>query len=129
MTLGEGIKPSFDLLSGLMPLNEIQNFPVEMQPKVIEGLERALAIIPTVEQYDLARQCGDTGEWLMEKLYGAAAGLFGASIDERYDPNKAAFDNPTETTRLVQMFYRMIRTLTADQIKQGLEELRQLAER
>ena len=120
-----GIRPSFNIDSGLSPLNEIASFSAELQPKIIQGLRMAVDMLPTGDEYYAARKQGGSGEWRMENKYGVAADAFARMIDPQYDPRKGVSGNSTETVETRSKFYRMIRTLVSEQIHRGLSELKQ----
>lgn len=99
---------------------DIAAFPEAVRPQVMLGLRLAVDMLPTGDEYYRARR--ENNEWEMEKKYGVAADAFAMLIDQGYEPLSRS-SGSSETAILRGDFYRMMRTLTSEQIHGALQKM------
>ncbi len=119
--------PTFSIDTDLYPLNAIWEFPEDKRRHVLTTLEvTAYTQIPSESELHLVRQEGSSSDELaIEKRYGHAANVFATAIEPDFDP--VNWDRSSlETQKLRGMFYKMIRTLSQEQILRGLETLKRI---
>lgn len=110
----------FTLEEGLSPLNAYFDFTPEDRTGVMAALQLATKRLPTANEYYAARQQG-VAEIRMEKRYGDLADAYAHSVDPKFTNDQKNTDSKTAKNR--RRFYKMVRTLTAEQVDAGVRRI------
>lgn len=111
----------FTLEEGLSPLNAYFDFTPEDRTGVMAALQLATKRLPTANEYHAARQEGAVGEMRMENRYGDLADVYAHSVDPKFTDDQKNTNSKTAENR--RRFYKMVRTLTAEQVDLGIREI------
>ena len=111
----------------LEPMQSFFAFPSRYRRHVLRNLELAGGTIPTADESDAARRAGGSTYIPIERRYGDAADAFARDIYPNFD--RLIIDDNYENLEAIRLrgeFYRMIRTLVAEQVQEGVRILRQI---
>lgn len=120
-TKSETAAQPFTTEEGLSPLNSYFAFAPEDRRGVMAALWLATKRLPTANEYHAARQEGNVGEMRMENRYGDLANAYAHSVDPNFTDDQINTNSKTAENR--RRFYKMIRTLTAEQVDAGVQRI------
>jgi hypothetical protein len=117
-----GKEQSHPLEPSVRLLHSYDAIPSEDRQGVLDGLMIAAKYAPTVDETYRAHQIGSYAEMVLENRYGDLADFYASLIDKNFQP-RSVLDNDPQTVNKRIAFYRMIRTLTYDQIDKGVKAI------